>query len=232
MFWVHGGGAEWSKLNSEVGSFKLFFSSSVTPRHMEFQGQVSDPSKLKPWQRRVLNPLFRATIEPAPQGSQDTEIPLRHSRTPVVYFLFLFLLFRAYGSSQARGSNRSCSCNARSEPCLQPTPQLMPKLDPYPMRKARDWTQVLMDPSQVHYCWDMTETPPVVFLNQTLCYFHQRTWKCLLEYSSGSLELWVKYSRNIVEHPWDLSRSFQHQWMWSWSFVLVIQAPKTDHHGL
>ena len=58
-------------------------------------------------------------------------------------FLFvcfvLFLLFRAtptaYGSSQARGLIGAAGLhhshsNARSEPCLQPTPQLMAMPDP------------------------------------------------------------------------------------------------------
>ena len=54
---------------------------------------------------------------------------------------FLFLLFRAahaaYGSSQARGRIGAIAAdlhyshsNAGSEPRLQPTPQLMAKLDP------------------------------------------------------------------------------------------------------
>ena len=63
----------------------------------------------------------------------------------LVFFLFFFfffaLLFRgapmAYGGSQARGpigaiaaSLHHSHSNAGSEPCLQPTPQLMAMLDP------------------------------------------------------------------------------------------------------
>ena len=57
------------------------------------------------------------------------------------YRLFFFFLFSAtpmaHGGSQARGrigavaaSLHHSLSNARSEPCLRPTPQLMAKLDP------------------------------------------------------------------------------------------------------
>ena len=57
------------------------------------------------------------------------------------FFGFFFCLFRvppmAYGGFQARGligAVAACLChshsNARSELCLQPTPQLMARLDP------------------------------------------------------------------------------------------------------
>ena len=56
-------------------------------------------------------------------------------------FIFFFLLFRAapvaYGSSQARDQIETAAAgqyhrhsNATSEPCLQPTPQLMATPDP------------------------------------------------------------------------------------------------------
>ena len=63
------------------------------------------------------------------------------------FFVFVFVFFRAavteYGSSQARvgikdttaGLHHSHS-NARSEPCLQPIPQLTVTADP--LREARD----------------------------------------------------------------------------------------------
>ena len=58
-----------------------------------------------------------------------------------LHFFFLFGLFRAasvtHGSSQARGQIGAVAAvlhdshsNARSESCLQPTPQLMAILDP------------------------------------------------------------------------------------------------------
>ena len=57
------------------------------------------------------------------------------------FFVCLFLLFRAapaaYGGSQAKGrigaaaaGLRHSHSNARSEPCLQPTPQLTATPDP------------------------------------------------------------------------------------------------------
>ena len=61
----------------------------------------------------------------------------------------------AYGSSQARGSNQSHSYwpmpqpqQLGSKPCLRPTPQLTAILEPQPMSKDRDRTQILMDTSQ------------------------------------------------------------------------------------
>ena len=63
-------------------------------------------------------------------------------------YLFIICLFRAtpaaYGSSQARGwigavaaRLRHRHSNARSKPCLQPTPQLMAMLDPYPTEQGQ-----------------------------------------------------------------------------------------------
>ena len=64
------------------------------------------------------------------------------------FFFFVFCVFRAshmaYGGSQARGIIRavaaslrqSCS-NARSEPCLWPTPQLTAMLDPQPTERGQ-----------------------------------------------------------------------------------------------
>ena len=64
---------------------------------------------------------------------------LRHPSFPI--FFFFFCLFRvvplAYGSSQARGRIRATAASlyhshsyARSESCLQPTPQLTVTPDP------------------------------------------------------------------------------------------------------
>ena len=50
--------------------------------------------------------------------------------------------------------------NARSELCLWPTLQLRATLDTSPIEhKAKDWTHILMDPSQVHYRWATMGTP-------------------------------------------------------------------------
>ena len=65
-----------------------------------------------------------------------------------ILFYFIFLLFRAtpmaYVSSQARGRIRATAAGlhhshrkARSEPRLQPTPQLTAMLDPHPTERGQ-----------------------------------------------------------------------------------------------
>ena len=86
-------------------------------------------------------------------------------------FFFFFFLFRAtsiaYGHFQARGWIGPIAAKV--------WPQATATLDPShfaslhhiswqhwilnPLRKARDWTPILMDPSQVHFCWATTGTP-------------------------------------------------------------------------
>ena len=70
-------------------------------------------------------------------------------RPPEFFGLFFFFFFRAAptacGGSQARGSNQSYICrpmpephsSARSEPRLQPTPQLPATLDPQPTERGQ-----------------------------------------------------------------------------------------------
>ena len=74
-----------------------------------------------------------------------------------IFFLsFVFLgLYLQHMEVLRLGANWSCSfrllhspSNSGSEPCLQPTPQLMAMPDPNPLSKARDRTHVLMDTSQ------------------------------------------------------------------------------------
>ena len=86
-------------------------------------------------------------------------------------FWFLFFLFRAaptaYGSSQARGQIRATAAglhhshsNVRSKPHLWPAPQPTgnARQIPDPLSKA-----ILMDPSQIHFCWAMRGIPTVGF---------------------------------------------------------------------
>ena len=71
-------------------------------------------------------------------------------------FFFSFLSFKAepsaYGRFQARGqigavaASLCHSHSSRSEPLLQPTPQLTVMPDPYPLSEARDRTCILMVP--------------------------------------------------------------------------------------
>ena len=61
------------------------------------------------------------------------------------FFILSFVLLVAYGGSQAESNQNSFAglrqghSNARSEPCLQPSPQLTTTLDPQPT----DWGQGL-----------------------------------------------------------------------------------------
>jgi len=91
--------------------------------------------------------------------------------TILLYLFFVFCLFRAtpmaYGNSQARSNSQSYS--------LWPTPQPQQlRIQDssvtyttahsnarilYPLNKARDWTCILVDASQIHFCWAMTGTP-------------------------------------------------------------------------
>ena len=63
----------------------------------------------------------------------------------------------AYTTATAKW-DLSCVCdlNQRSWQCLILNP----------LSKARDWTSVLMDASQVHFCWATTGTPDVYFLTE------------------------------------------------------------------
>ena len=80
-----------------------------------------------------------------------------------------FCLFRAtptaYGSSQARGQIGPVAAglphshsNVRSKRHLPPTPQLTATLILNPLSKARDRTRILMDISQLCFCWATTGT--------------------------------------------------------------------------
>ena len=90
---------------------------------------------------------------------------------------FFFLLFKAapeaYGSSQAGGPIGATAvglCHShstiRSEPCLQPTQQLMAMPGWIPLSKARDWTCVLwwVGTHQIRFHCAMTGTPAVRYL--------------------------------------------------------------------
>ena len=78
------------------------------------------------------------------------------------YYHFVFCLFRAapttYGSSQARGRIEAVGAdlphshsNARSEPCLRPTPKLTATPDPQPTERGWGSNLFFMDPSQISF---------------------------------------------------------------------------------
>ena len=89
-------------------------------------------------------------------------------------YIYIFFLFRitpvACGSSQARGwIGAADAClyhshsNLRSEPCLQSTPQFTTNTTAQgtinPLCEAWDQNCILMDTSQIHYCWTTMGTP-------------------------------------------------------------------------
>ena len=94
---------------------------------------------------------FSVKSSPLPESRFPTPAMPFQGDHPTLFKIFiLFILpFRAtsaaYGSSQARGSDQSCSCpglqhsygNAGSELHLRPTPQLMATLDPRPTKRGQ-----------------------------------------------------------------------------------------------
>ena len=99
------------------------------------------------------------------------------------FFLFFCFLgpHTAHKSSQARGhigvvafslchSHRT----AKTEPCLWPTPKLTAMLNP--LSKARDWTCVLMNTSQILLRWATTGTPKLRIWVWQISNFILRVW--------------------------------------------------------
>ena len=90
----------------------------------------------------------------------DMILHIENPKESFFFFFGLFFVFRAspaaYGGFQARdqigavaASLRQSHSNAGSKLHLRPTPQLTASQIPYPLSKARDQTQNLMDASQV-----------------------------------------------------------------------------------
>ena len=93
------------------------------------------------------------------------------------FFFFFFLSFfravpmaygssQTYGSSQVRGQIRTVAdglhlslSNVWSKLHLWHTTAHSNTGSLNPLSKARDWTRVIMDTSQVHYCWAITRSP-------------------------------------------------------------------------
>ena len=107
----------------------------------------------------ILNGICVTCYDIASKVTVSHLLPLVCWKWIIWSFFFFFFLAApgAYGGSQARswigataaGLHHSHS-NIRSEPPLQPTPQLMAMLDPNSLSEARDQTHVLMDTSRVH----------------------------------------------------------------------------------
>ena len=80
-----------------------------------------------------------------------------------------------HGSSKARDQIRATAAslhqshsNVRSQPCLQPTPQLMAILNP--LREARDRTHILMDISWICLCCAAMGTTQFIFRSSRVWY--------------------------------------------------------------
>ena len=94
-------------------------------------------------------------------------------------FKFIFCLFRAapaaHGGSQARdrigavaaGLHHSHS-NVESEPHNQPTHSSQQRRILNPLSEVRNGTYVLMDTSQIRFCWTTTGTPIFFYLYMNL----------------------------------------------------------------
>ena len=85
-------------------------------------------------------------------------------------FLFFFFLFRLHlwhieflrlevESRAVAASLLQSHSSVRSKPHLQPTPQLMAMQILNPLSKARDPACILMDASQICFCWATMRTP-------------------------------------------------------------------------
>ena len=91
----------------------------------------------------------------------------------ILTFCFLFSSVpAAYGTSQARGWIRDAAAgichshsNARSELCLWLHHSSWQRWILNPLSRARDRTHVLIDTSQIHFCWATTGTPQNNFLS-------------------------------------------------------------------
>ena len=110
--------------------------------------------------------------------SDFVKFPVLYSRTSLlIHSVSFFFLFRtepvARGSSQARGHLRAAASglhhshsNSGPEPPLRPAYSLWQHWILNPLSKARDWTHILTDTSQVRYCWATKGTPRILLLSQ------------------------------------------------------------------
>ena len=107
----------------------------------------------------------------------------------------------AYGGFQARDGIRATAAslrhnhnNTESEPYLWPTPQLTRCQILILLSKARDWTHILMDVSQVCYHWAMMGTPNFCF-RLPLCHILFTHLCKNIEESLIFFSLWTIYLR-------------------------------------
>ena len=102
------------------------------------------------------------------------------------FFFFFFFLFRAtlvaYGNSQAPGQIRAAAACLHHSPVtwdpssicgLQHSSRQCRILNP--LSEAKDWTQILLDTSRVHFRWATAGTPWIsgsIFLKHILAFIY------------------------------------------------------------
>ena len=166
-----------------------FWSPSWSPPHIAHVISACDPpapwpsfSELRWWKVRALPVNLLCSIYFPALTSLSVCIlfsyfcPLFLIFFKFIFCLFGFFFFRAApvtrGGSQAKGQIRAVGAglhhshsNGASEPHLQPTLQLTAHRILNPLSEARDRAYVLMDASQIHFCWASMGTPQVYLLN-------------------------------------------------------------------
>ena len=137
--------AKWWVLKDFILQATTPLQNNPKPNKKLSPAEISSPTQLIPrvWSSNFVLKRQQSRDRLCAKQRKDCEIFLSHG-DPILSFLkfiLFYLLFRAtpaaYGSFQARGRIRSPAAglptahsNTRSEPCLQPTAQLMATLDP------------------------------------------------------------------------------------------------------
>ena len=127
----------------------------------------------------------------------------------------------ANGGSQARGRIEAVATslyhshsNIRIELHLWPTPQLGQRRILNPMSEARNRTCLLMDASQIRFCWAMMGTPPFFFFLRGLTEI-PRNWLSIGE-ELGSHGLPLIPVPLLSHHLRDHPGCAQGYWGWEW----------------
>ena len=159
------------------------------------------------WRRWMWAELSRTIQEWACQV--DSVASAKASKLQIWVFCFCFLLFRAvpraYESSQARNLRLGVKAELQLPAYTTATATLDPSLvhDPHhrlrqcriinPLSKARDQTHILMDISQVSFCWATKGTPKLWIWGMV------RNW----EIATGLIwSCMGKYDYNLHFHPY------------------------------
>ena len=96
---------------------------------------------------------------------------------------------------------RHCHSNSGSKPCQRPTPRSWQCWILNPLNEAHDWTCILMDTSQIRFCWATMGTP-------CLSYIY---WLYFVLSPSGNSLLFISLEPATQNLP--LSKSSRVTWM-------------------